>query len=223
MTDSPHQAHVRTSAEAYDRYTSTVTPQFDAALAAMLEPRILAHMPDAVLVDIGTGTARFLIHLASMPALAGLRLIGTDLYDDMLDQARKAALQAGAALELTRQDVHRMDLADGMADIVTSRSTIHHWEDPVQAFREIWRILKPGGSAILVDVRRDAPASAVEALDLLRREVGLGPILMEEKYTAAELDAFCAQAGIGPHCHCRTSDDGLHALFVMLTFDKPAG
>lgn len=223
MSDGPvlHQAHVRYSAEAYDRFTAYSTKPFDVALAALVTPRALKRMPGAVIVDIGTGTGRFLIHLAGIEALAGARLVGTDLFDDMLAQAGAAAREAGVALELTRQDVHRMDFPDAMADIVTSRSTVHHWHDPARAFREIFRILKPGGIAFICDIRRDAPAAAVDEFNRLRAAAGLPPSVLDEKYTVAELEQFCRAADLEAHARFFTTDQGLFALGVTVTIEKP--
>ena len=221
MSDVLHQAHVRYSAEAYDQFTATSTKAFDLALASLVTKPLLKKMPGAVIVDVGTGTGRFLIHLAGIEALSGLRMVGTDLFDDMLEQGRAAARDAGASIEFSRQDVHAMTLPDQMADVVTSRSTVHHWHDPAQAFKEIFRILKPGGIAFICDIRRDAPAEAVEEFNRLRAAAGLSPSVLEEKYTVAELEAFCRAAGLADQARFYTTDKGLLALGVTVTLEKP--
>jgi ubiquinone/menaquinone biosynthesis C-methylase UbiE len=222
MTIELHQAHVRYSAEEYDRFTATFTRQFDAALAGIILPHAITRGPDAVLIDIGTGTGRFLLHLATIPALAGLRLIGTDLFPDMITRARTAADDAGVTIQFLCQDVHQMELPDASADIITSRSTVHHWQDPVQAFREIYRLLKPRGVAFICDIRRDAPADVVAEFNRLRAEAGLGPSVLEEKYTKAELEEFCRVAGIDGHCRLYAGGEGLAALGITLMMKKPA-
>jgi ubiquinone/menaquinone biosynthesis C-methylase UbiE len=216
MTIKLHDPHVRYTAEEYDRFTATVIRPFDEAFAPVVAQQTRKRGPGAVLLDVGTGTARFLIHLAQAGLADDVRLVGTDLFDDMLDQARRAAAAAGVAIDLRREDVHAMTLPDAFADVVVSRSTVHHWSDPAQAFREIDRVLKPGGVAFIVDVRRDAPAEAVAAFNALRRDAGLPPSVLDEKYTVAELRGFCTEAGLDGRCEYYTAEDGIAALGVTI-------
>src|SRR5437763_12930900 len=123
-----HQAHVRYSAEEYDRYTADFVKPFDDMLASRVLEEALPRLPGALLLDIGAGTARFLVRLAMIPELAALRLVGTDLFEDMVEQARRTVEAANASdrVEMIVADVHAMNLSDAYADIVLSRSTLHH-------------------------------------------------------------------------------------------------
>src|SRR5262245_4582228 len=82
-----NEAHVRYSAEQYDAYTSNFVRRFDGLLAERIVEET-AGREGLRLLDIGTGTARLLVHLAGMPALDGLRLVGTDVFADMVERAR---------------------------------------------------------------------------------------------------------------------------------------
>ncbi|MBN1849316.1 MAG: class I SAM-dependent methyltransferase [Deltaproteobacteria bacterium] len=46
-------------------------------------------------------------------------------------------------------DVHSIPLPDGTMDLAISRSSLFFWKDPVQAFREIYRVLAPGGMSFI--------------------------------------------------------------------------
>ncbi|MEZ5288660.1 MAG: hypothetical protein R2712_28405 [Vicinamibacterales bacterium] len=63
--------HVRYSAADYDRFTATVIKPFDEAMCPVVVDLASRRMPGAVLLDIGTGTARFLIHVAQHGGLPG--------------------------------------------------------------------------------------------------------------------------------------------------------
>lgn len=89
-----------------------------------------------------------------------------------------------------------MSFQDNFCHLAMSRSTIHHWERPGQAFREIHRILRPGGSALIHDIRRDPPREIVEAFQATRVEAAVKPSNFEEKYTPTEVEQFLREAGI---------------------------
>lgn len=46
-------------------------------------------------------------------------------------------------------------LKDGSYDLVFSRDSLHHWDDPEKAFLEIKRVLRPDGKIYISDARRD--------------------------------------------------------------------
>jgi ubiquinone/menaquinone biosynthesis C-methylase UbiE len=167
-----------------------------------------------VLLDVGTGTARLLIKIAAVPELKPLRLIGVDYYDDMLSEARRALRQNSleGVIELHLADVHILPFPDAFADYVISRSTIHHWADPVRAFSEIARVLKPEGVAIIHDMRRDPAPEALSKFNELRRQAGVEPVRLEEKYTAAEVTEFLKAAGLQDRSSVRAAESGPGAL-----------
>jgi ubiquinone/menaquinone biosynthesis C-methylase UbiE len=45
---------------------------------------------------------------------------------------------------------------NGTQDFIVSTLSLHHWADPQSAFDEIYRVLKPGGQMLILDLRRDA-------------------------------------------------------------------
>ena len=218
-----HEAHVRYSAEEYDRYTADFVKPFDDMLASRVVEEAIPRLPGALLLDIGTGTARFLVRLLAIPELTGLRLVGTDLFEDMVDQARRtiAAASASDRIEMIVADVHAMNLPDAHADIVLSRSTLHHWSNPPKALGEIYRVLKPGGIAILHDVRRDATPEALAEFNRLRALAGIGPSFLEEKFTAAEVREFLREAGLAEYASVRAPEKGLRGLGMAVEITKP--
>lgn len=218
-----HQPHVRYTAESYDQYTARFVKPFDDMLAKQVLDEVLPGPDGRVVLDIGTGTARFLVRLAGLDELKGWRLIGTDVFADMIERANQTIADEGfeGRIELLEQDVHAMDLPDGFADIVISRSTLHHWERPVQALAEIDRVLKPGGVAIIHDVRRDPAPEAIAEFNRMRTEAGLPPSFLDEKFTAAEVEGFLAEAGLAEHSRVLAPKSGLGALGMAVEIAKP--
>src|ERR1043166_8064003 len=222
-----HQAHVRYTAEEYDRYTAGFVKPFDDSLAERIVEEMTGRDAGAILLDVGAGTARFLVLLASMPQLSSLRLVGTDLFPDMVEQANKTIAAADCAdrVEMHVGDAHSMDFPDNFADLVVSRSTLHHWHTPAKALREIHRVLKPGGVAIIQDVRRDPAPEAIAAFNRMREAANIsaiGPSYLDEKFTADEVRQFLRDAGIEADGTVRAPVKGLGALGLAVEIRKPA-
>jgi SAM-dependent methyltransferase len=99
-------------------------------------------------VDVGTGVGHTLRRVA--PSFR--RAVGVDATREML--AAGAGVLIGAGVDnalLVQADATALPLASDSADMVTSRLAAHHFVDAAGAFREIARILRPGGLFVLVD------------------------------------------------------------------------
>lgn len=90
------------------------------------------------------------------------RATGLDATAAMLDEARRAAADAGVANVSWRQgDVVALPFADAAFDIVSCRFALHHFEQPVRAFAEMVRVCRPGGRVVLCDAfASDDPVKA---------------------------------------------------------------
>ena len=91
---------------------------------------------------LGTDGAQF--------ALAGANYIGVDLTEASVGLARKKFELSGLPGEFRVADAEKLDFADESFDLVYSHGVLHHTPDTKQAVREIHRVLKPGGRAIVM-------------------------------------------------------------------------
>jgi SAM-dependent methyltransferase len=106
--------------------------------------------PESVgdLVDIGTGTGRIL-HLLAPRAR---RAIGIDRSAAMLAAARPSFDATNATnIQLRQGDMARLPLEDRSADLVVMHQVLHFSAEPASAFRELGRIVRPGGRVLVVD------------------------------------------------------------------------
>jgi ubiquinone/menaquinone biosynthesis C-methylase UbiE len=89
-----------------------------------------------------------------------LHVTGVDLSDEMLAEAEDYARRhdMGQAVSFKRGDVQQIPFADGSVDLVVSTLSLHHWNDPVAVLDEVARVLRPGGSFLVFDLRRDLSA-----------------------------------------------------------------
>ncbi len=126
-----------------------------AALAEMLPPA-----PSDVL-DVGTGTG----FLALIAARLGHRVTAIDLSNPMLNEANRAAVLERLSVRFLKDDAISPSLAPGSFDAIMSRHLIWTLHDPISAFANWRRLLKPGGRIVAIDGFWFLPAHDGEARD----------------------------------------------------------
>jgi ubiquinone/menaquinone biosynthesis C-methylase UbiE len=100
--------------------------------------------PGERVLDVGCGTGLFLKSLAREHA--GLELTGVDLSEHMLSQARRDATDARSrAPAFVGGSVYEMPFEDGTFDVALNSISCHFYLEQARAFREIHRVLVPGG------------------------------------------------------------------------------
>jgi SAM-dependent methyltransferase len=152
-----------------------------------------------------------------VPALKNLLLMKTDLWDEAknteilrwaadqgarpfgIDISFSIARDARRVLSrhspgVTVADVRAIPFADDTFDLVYSMGTIEHFEDTAGAAREIFRVLKPGGRAI-VGVPNKLDPFLRPLLASLMQLVGRYPYGMEKAFTPRGLRRLLADAG----------------------------
>jgi ubiquinone/menaquinone biosynthesis C-methylase UbiE len=105
--------------------------------------------PDAVVLDIATGTGEFARALAPHVAT----VIGLDATNAMMEQGQKFIDQAGIEnISFQEGVVEDLPFNDETFDIVSSRYAFHHFADPKPVISEMVRVCKTGGYVIVIDI-----------------------------------------------------------------------
>ncbi len=99
-------------------------------------------------LEIGCGTAFFTLNLRLAGVLSD-DLHVTDISPGMVDVAKRNAADLGLRLEGEPADVEALPYADDSFDLVIGHAVIHHVPDVEQAFREMLRVLRPGGRVVI--------------------------------------------------------------------------
>ena len=119
-------------------------------------------------VDVGSGTGMDAMVAANAVGVDG-RVIGVDMTPEMLERAREGADEADILnVEFREGFAEQLPVEDGWADVVISNGVINLVPDKLGAYREIARVLKPGGRVQIADicVERPVPESALRDIDL---------------------------------------------------------
>ena len=103
------------------------------------------------LLDVGTGSGLQLRVIHRMKP--NLELYGLDISNAALQVAQRY-LQ-GIQVDLREGSIEQTSYENDFFDTVTCNASMSYWKNPVSCFDEIYRILKPRGSAILFEPQKD--------------------------------------------------------------------
>ncbi|HWE50725.1 MAG TPA: class I SAM-dependent methyltransferase [Bryobacteraceae bacterium] len=120
----------------------------------ILARRIAAEIPPgASVLEVAPGPGYFAVELAK---LGDYRVTGLDISPTFVEIARRNAAEAKVKVDFQKGNASRMPFADAKFDYVVCRAAFKNFTEPVAAMHEMYRVLKPGGSALIIDLRRDA-------------------------------------------------------------------
>lgn len=134
-------------------------------------PTATAHLrPGEVVVDLGCGGGLDVFLAAAKVGPTG-RAIGIDMTPAMIERARAAAERGVDGRSIRNVEFHlatmeRLPLPDGSVDCVISNCVINLAADKPAVFREIARVLRPGGRLAASDIALKRPLPAELAADV---------------------------------------------------------
>jgi ubiquinone/menaquinone biosynthesis C-methylase UbiE len=113
-----------------------------AAITGLPDP-----LPYPKALELGAGTGFFSLNLKQAGILDAVHV--TDLSPGMVEAARANAARLGFEVEGRVADAERIPYDDDTFDVVVGHAVIHHLPDVEAAFREMLRVLRPGGRFVI--------------------------------------------------------------------------
>jgi ubiquinone/menaquinone biosynthesis C-methylase UbiE len=114
---------------------------------------LTADLPEgAKILEVAFGPGYFAVELARL----GFTVTGLDVAPTFVEIASEYARTEGVEVELREGDVSRMPFEDEAFDFVVCQAAFKNFVWPVKALDEMHRVLRPGGTAVVQDMNRDA-------------------------------------------------------------------
>ncbi len=112
--------------------------------------------PIGNLMDLGCGSGNLIIQIAK--AFPNLDLIAIDVSNEIISLAEKRAKEHSFDSKITFKlgNVEDIPFPDNSMDFIVSTFSLHHWSEPINVFKEIYRVLKENGTCLIFDFRRNS-------------------------------------------------------------------
>lgn len=175
-----------------------------------LAEALLLLMPRQIVADLGAGEGTF----SQLLARRAERVIAVDSSEKMVAFGARVAAENGFTnLEYRLGDLESPPIADGEVDLSFLSQALHHAQQPARAVSEAYRITRPGGRIVILDLLKHSFEQARE----LYADVWLG-------FAPAELYGFLEDAGF-TGIHISTVDresEPPHFQTLMAVASRPA-
>lgn len=109
-------------------------------------------------MEVAPGPGYLSLELAK---LGNYTLAGLDISKTFVEIARKNAEEAGVEIDFRLGDAAAMPFPDETFDLIICRLSFKNFSQPIATLNEMNRVLKPGGEAVIFDLRGDVTTEAM--------------------------------------------------------------
>ena len=155
----------------------------------------------AQILEIAPGPGFLAIELAKLGAY---QITGLDVSKSFVRIATENARMAGLNIDFRQGDAHALPFAPGSFDFIVCRAAFKNFSDPVKALGEMRRVLKPDGTALIIDMRSDVSDATIDEfvksraggrINALITGLTFKHMLRSRAYRPAEMLAMARKAG----------------------------
>ncbi|PWT92260.1 MAG: class I SAM-dependent methyltransferase [Acidobacteria bacterium] len=156
--------------------------------------------PGSRVLEVAPGPGYFAIELAK---LGRYELTGLDISHTFVQIAQKNARSSGVEIDFRQGNASRMPFADNTFDFLICRAAFKNFSEPHKAVSEMFRVLRPAGRLLLIDLRRDATPQDTDREVKRMGMTGVSSILtkltfrlmlLKRAYTKKEFEQFFSSA-----------------------------
>src|SRR5580658_47104 len=152
-------------------------------------------------LEVAPGPGYFSIELGKR---GKYKITGLDISHTFVEIARKNARQESVEVDFRLGNASRMPFADDSFDLIMCRAAFKNFTEPVEALREMRRVLKKGGKAVIIDLRKDTPREEIDAyidnmnpgkLNSAVMKMTFRMMLLKRAYTKGDFERFISESG----------------------------
>jgi ubiquinone/menaquinone biosynthesis C-methylase UbiE len=169
-------------------------------------------------LEVAPGPGFFAIELAR---LGDFQITALDISRSFVEIAAENARLAGVKIDFQLGNASAMPFADGSFDFAYCSAAFKNFTEPVQAIDEMHRVLRPGGEAVIVDLRKDVSLDDIDAyvresgrkrVDAWMTNFTFRHMLVKRAYTLADFNRMAEQSRFGG-CKFQLGRIGFEARF----------
>ena len=173
-------------------------------------------------LEVAPGPGFFAVELAK---LGDFKITGLDISRTFVEIAMENARNAGVKIDFRLGNASAMPFADESFDFIYCSAAFKNFSEPVKALDEIYRVLRPGGEAMVMDLRKDVSLDEIDAyvkqsgrsrIDAWLTSWAFRCMLIKRAYTKDEFSRMAEQSRFGT-CQIQVGRIGLETRFT-----KPA-
>ena len=159
--------------------------------------------PRGKVLEIAPGPGYFCMELAK---LGNFQITGLDISRSFVSIARRNAMEAGLKIDFRLGNASDLPFENETFDFTFCQAAFKNFSEPVKAIAEMYRVLKPRGAAVIVDMRRDASAEDIERevkgmnLDQINEMMVrwiFKQMLLKSAYSIAEIESMVMRTPFG--------------------------
>lgn len=143
----------------------------------------------AAVLEVAAGPGYFCIELAR---LGDFDITGLDISDDLIGIARANAVESGVKVDFIQGNASAIPFSDAAFDLVFCSWAVKNFMQPVKVLNEIYRVLKPGGAALILDLNHDCTTGDWREYAAKRGLKGMTSIAMRIAFIIQRSGAYSA-------------------------------
>jgi ubiquinone/menaquinone biosynthesis C-methylase UbiE len=164
-----------------------------------LAHRVAQISPGPDVLEVAPGPGYFAIELAKQDSF---RVTGLDISKSFVEIAQRNAAEANVRVDFRQGNAAAMPFESHSFDFILCRAAFKNFSEPIRALQEMERVLRVGGMAMIIDMRKDASQASIDEtvnrmggswVNRTMNALTFRFVLLKRAYTRHDFEQFLAQ------------------------------